>query len=627
MNIKRIICLLVTLTMVFSMTTVTAGAASFTSKPTGVKAKCVSGAAVLVSCKAKSGATGYNFYYSTKKGGKYTLGATSSTRSATVRGLTAGKRYYFKVRAFQGTDVKTYSRFSKPVKCKTKLKKPSIKVTDKCDCKVYLKMTCQEGTKGFAVYRSTKKKRGYKKIKTVSSGASVEWNDSGLKASTTYYYKVKAVSGSYKTKYSNVVAVKTLGTHENGNGASFSLANSGTSKYAADFAKRNIFFLGSSITYGSMSEGVAVPNYIAKRSNLTHVYCKGDRTSLKAGDGVVWKEAVSSTTLSRVKNDTGTYAYRLHKYYSDTKINPDLFVCQLSLNDANRGLPMGSMKEIDFDKLQDENEVDAYLEELYANSFNVAGAIEYITAFAYAKWPDCKVVFYTIKHFNGGNSAKYVEMINLLKKEAGPNKIGIIDLWSNSTISAWSGNNLCKYMGDKYHPRKAGYLQWTPIFEERLAAWMPAMPDNTVTWMNGDEVLEKDENVRLGTRFSYDGDKPTKEADEEFTYEFAGWRNQAEGPSGEIYTDETLGRLMEAGNVTFVAEFDKVPIEQPEEPSENVVNDQNADGQNGEPADTEQNGQPEGGGDSESVDNDGNEGEPGAVPDITGMIQTLLRAA
>lgn len=51
----------------------------------------------------------------------------------------------------------------------------------------------------------------------------------------------------------------------------------------------------------------------------------------------------------------------------------------------------------------------------------------------------------------------------------------------------------------------------------------PSDPTYTITWKNGDVVLEVDENVKKGEMPSYDGAVPTKEASVDKVYAFSGW--------------------------------------------------------------------------------------------------------
>lgn len=61
----------------------------------------------------------------------------------------------------------------------------------------------------YQIYRSTKKKSGYKKIATVSD---CTYKNKGLKKGKTYYYKVKAVRGDEETgiAYSSYTSVKKV---------------------------------------------------------------------------------------------------------------------------------------------------------------------------------------------------------------------------------------------------------------------------------------------------------------------------------------------------------------------------------------------------------------------------------
>ncbi|MCR5041974.1 MAG: SGNH/GDSL hydrolase family protein, partial [Clostridia bacterium] len=81
---------------------------------------------------------------------------------------------------------------------------------------------------------------------------------------------------------------------------------------------KTVAFLGSSVTFGSASGGVSFVEYIAQNTGATTV-----------------KEAVPGTTLA--DTDEQSYVRRIARI----KDRPDAFVCQLSTNDAGKGVPLG----------------------------------------------------------------------------------------------------------------------------------------------------------------------------------------------------------------------------------------------------------------------------------------------
>ncbi|WP_294468528.1 leucine-rich repeat protein [uncultured Anaerofustis sp.] len=71
--------------------------------------------------------------------------------------------------------------------------------------KATISISKTSGAKKYDIYRSTKKNKGFKKIKTTSSRKYV---NKKLKSRKTYYYKVKAINGKYKGSFSKVYKVK-----------------------------------------------------------------------------------------------------------------------------------------------------------------------------------------------------------------------------------------------------------------------------------------------------------------------------------------------------------------------------------------------------------------------------------
>ena len=85
-----------------------------------------------------------------------------------------------------------------------------------------------------------------------------------------------------------------------------------------------------------------------------------------------------------------------------------------------------------------------------------------------------------------------------------------------------------------------------------IVATAPAPITYTVTWMNGEDVLETDEGLESGALPSYDGETPTKDEDDDFTYEFIGWTC---GPN--FYTPDELPIV--DSDTTYVATFESTP--------------------------------------------------------------------
>lgn len=192
---------------------------------------------------------------------------------------------------------------------------------------------------------------------------------------------------------------------------------------------KHIVFLGSSVTYGASSLGVSFADYIGARND-----CR------------ITKEAVSGTTL--VNEGFNSYISRLNKI--DVQ-SADLFVCQLSTNDATQKKPLG--------EISNSNNINDF------DTKTVAGAVEYIITYAKNKW-NCPVIFYTNPKYDSEN---YQAMVNLLLEIQQKYDVEIIDMWNDSDFNNITDEQKSLYMADSIHPTQAGYSEWwTPVFEEKL---------------------------------------------------------------------------------------------------------------------------------------------------------------
>ncbi len=208
-----------------------------------------------------------------------------------------------------------------------------------------------------------------------------------------------------------------------------------------------IAWLGSSVTYGQGAQGYSMADAIAENHPATHS-CK---------------YVISGTTLAEYRTEHsmptdgdgfhGSYVYRMRQLNKDQKY--DLFIVQLSTNDAAAGVPMG--------KISEDTELESQ------DPFTVIGAMEYIIAYVRETW-GCPVMFYTGTRYDSKQYAEMVENLLRLKEKWG---IGVIDLWNNE-MNGIDGERRAAYINeDGIHPLRKGYAEWwAPEFEKAIIEYM-----------------------------------------------------------------------------------------------------------------------------------------------------------
>lgn len=196
----------------------------------------------------------------------------------------------------------------------------------------------------------------------------------------------------------------------------------------------HIAVLGSSVARGEASDGWAVGEYLAARlgTQLT-------------------KEAVSGTTLA----DTGPQSYVRRLYRLDPNTRYDLFLCQLSTNDATLHLPQGTVAP-ERDPAQ-------------FNRTTTLGALETILEYALRTWR-CPAAVFTGSRYDSKDYAALVACLPALQQKWG---IGVLDLWNSEPFNGIPDASRRLYMRDPIHPTKAGYRDWWgPELERQLLAFL-----------------------------------------------------------------------------------------------------------------------------------------------------------
>ena len=147
---------------------------------------------VQISWTKAADADGYRVYRANSKNGTYRKAGTvkAAALSYTNKGLTAGKTYYYKVRAYKNVNgKKVWQSYSNVVSVKAVPAKTTFTKATAGHKKATLKWKKVNGATRYLVYRSTSKNSRYTCVKSLKG---TTYTNKKLTAGKTYYYKVRA---------------------------------------------------------------------------------------------------------------------------------------------------------------------------------------------------------------------------------------------------------------------------------------------------------------------------------------------------------------------------------------------------------------------------------------------------
>ena len=259
------------------------------------------------------------------------------------------------------------------------------------------------------------------------------------------------------------VSEENVGTSVNANDSRY---NASKQEYVGGALEgKVIYWLGSSVTYGSASEGQSMADYLAALTGCISV-----------------KDAISGTTIFDDNASTATgrdsYTRRLvNSTVYDKEQHVDAFICQISTNDARN------------DRLNKRGEITG-ADVLTSSEFDKAttlGGVEFIITYVTETW-GCPVYFYSGSYFGDEGTRKstnpkgseYAKLVDEVKQVAEKYnavdgfEVGVIDLFNDAEFNAMASDAYYSWAtSDAIHPKKAGYLQWwTPYFESYLTYYL-----------------------------------------------------------------------------------------------------------------------------------------------------------
>lgn len=163
---------------------------------------------IKISWSKAPGATKYVLYRASTADGKYAKIYTGTSRSYSDKNTNPGATYYYKLKVYSGSKASNASTFSE---CIFYVGVPIISEITTTESSIRLQWKKIEGADGYVVYRKVKSTDSWKRIKTIKSGGTTSYTNTGLKGK--YMYAMKAYhTENGKNHYSLLSSIHTTYT-------------------------------------------------------------------------------------------------------------------------------------------------------------------------------------------------------------------------------------------------------------------------------------------------------------------------------------------------------------------------------------------------------------------------------
>ena len=163
---------------------------------------------IKISWSKAPGATKYVLYRASTADGKYAKIYTGTSRSYSDKNTNPGATYYYKLKVYSGSKASNASTFSE---CIFYVGVPIISEITTTESSIRLQWKKIEGADGYVVYRKVKSTDSWKRIKTIKSGGTTSYTNTGIKGK--YMYAMKAYhTENGKNHYSLLSSIHTTYT-------------------------------------------------------------------------------------------------------------------------------------------------------------------------------------------------------------------------------------------------------------------------------------------------------------------------------------------------------------------------------------------------------------------------------